>query len=191
MSSTDTETTVRAARGRRTLLLLAALFIGPILIALVLGVLGVKPGSSKNKGERLQPYADLRTLTPTLADGSAYRWNPEQRLWRIAVVAPAGCAAACEQLAQDLDKVWQLFGKEADRAQVLWIGELPANAPRTPAWQQLQPDAALLEKLPRSRDAAGAPVYVIDPYGFVILRYAPGTDPGDVRYDVAKLLKLK
>ncbi|MFT4256475.1 MAG: hypothetical protein QM599_05905 [Pseudoxanthomonas sp.] len=189
MSSIRTGTP-RAARGRRTLLLLLALFVGPILVALALGVLGVKPASSKNKGEPLQPYADLRALTPQLADGSAYHWNPEQRLWRIAVVAPAGCAAACDTLAQDLDKVRQLFGKEADRAQILWIGELPANAPRTSAWKQLRPDAALLEKLPRSQDAAGAPVYVIDPNGFAILRYAPGADPGDVRYDVAKLLKL-
>ncbi|MFT3763690.1 MAG: hypothetical protein QM761_14000 [Pseudoxanthomonas sp.] len=181
----------RTRRGRRTLLLLIALFVGPILVALVFGVLGMKPAISKNKGERLQPYADLRALTPQLADGGAYRWNPEQRLWRIAVVAPAGCATACDKLAQDIDKVWQLFGKDADRAQVLWIGELPAAAPRSPAWKQVRPEPALLEKLPRSRDAAGAPVtYAIDPYGFVVLRYAPGFDPGDLRSDMAKLLKL-
>ena len=39
-------------------------------------------------------------------------------------------------------------------------------------------------------DAAGTPVYVIDPHGFVILRYAPGFDPGHLRTDVAKLIKL-
>ena len=37
----------------------------------------------------------------------------------------------------------------------------------------------------------GVPVYVIDPNGFVILRYAAGSDPGDLRSDLAKLLKLK
>ena len=37
----------------------------------------------------------------------------------------------------------------------------------------------------------GLPVYVIDPNGFVILRYAAGSDPGDLRSDLAKLLKLK
>jgi cytochrome oxidase Cu insertion factor (SCO1/SenC/PrrC family) len=34
-------------------------------------------------------------------------------------------------------------------------------------------------------------VYVVDPNGFVILRYAAGSDPGDLRSDLAKLLKLK
>jgi hypothetical protein len=180
-----------ARRGRRTLILLFALFFGPILLALLLGLFGLHPSGSKNKGEKLQPYVDLRTLTPQLANGSQYRWNPEQRLWRIAVVAPDGCAEACEKLAADIDKVWQLFGKDAAHAQILWIGELPANAPRRPAWKQIRADPALLSKLPRSNEPAGAPVtYAIDPYGFVVLRYAPGFDPGNLRYDMAKLLKL-
>jgi hypothetical protein len=38
--------------------------------------------------------------------------------------------------------------------------------------------------------AQGVPVYVIDPNGFVILRYAPGADPAGLRADLAKLLKL-
>ncbi|MCW0465993.1 hypothetical protein NB705_003066 [Xanthomonas sacchari] len=40
------------------------------------------------------------------------------------------------------------------------------------------------------RDAAGVPIYVIDPNGFVVLRYAPGFDPAGLRADLAKLLKL-
>ena len=34
------------------------------------------------------------------------------------------------------------------------------------------------------------PVYVLDPNGFVVLRYAPGSDPGDVRTDLSRLLKV-
>jgi hypothetical protein len=49
---------------------------------------------------------------------------------------------------------------------------------------------ALRARLPQVDDAAGTPVYVIDPHGFVILRYAPGFDPGHLRTDVAKLIKL-
>jgi hypothetical protein len=44
--------------------------------------------------------------------------------------------------------------------------------------------------LPRLNDPAGTPVYVIDPNGFVILRYAPGFEPGGLREDLVKLLKL-
>ena len=46
-------------------------------------------------------------------------------------------------------------------------------------------------RLPQVDDAAGTPVYVIDPNGFVVLRYPPQTDPAGIRADVARLLKLK
>lgn len=39
--------------------------------------------------------------------------------------------------------------------------------------------------------AAGVPVYVIDPNGFVVLRYAPDTDLAGLREDLARLLKLQ
>jgi len=51
-------------------------------------------------------------------------------------------------------------------------------------------DDPLRTRLPQVDDAAGTPVYVIDPHGFIILRYAPGFDPGHLRTDVAKLIKL-
>jgi len=38
----------------------------------------------------------------------------------------------------------------------------------------------------RGGDAA----WLVDPNGFVVLRYAPGFDPGDLRTDLARLLKI-
>jgi hypothetical protein len=54
---------------------------------------------------------------------------------------------------------------------------------------------ALRAGLPRSAVDTGTllrglPVYVVDPNGFVILRYAPGFDPAGLRADLAKLTKL-
>ena len=49
--------------------------------------------------------------------------------------------------------------------------------------------------LPRARAAAGEnpdgdAAWLVDPYGFTVLRYAPGFDPGDLRTDLARLLKI-
>jgi hypothetical protein len=59
----------------------------------------------------------------------------------------------------------------------------------------LAPDSRLRAGLPRVDETAatvrGVPAYVVDPYGFVILRYPPGFDPAGLRADVAKLLKVK
>ena len=37
---------------------------------------------------------------------------------------------------------------------------------------------------------ARIPMYIVDPNGFVILRYAPGVDLMGMREDLSKLLKL-
>ncbi len=180
----------KVRRGRVILVLIFLLFFGSIFGAGILRFSGWQPQGTKVHGEMLQPAIDARAVVPRLADGSAYAWQPEARMWRIAVAPPADCAAACVKLAKDLDVVWQLFGNKADHVEILWIGTLPAGAPDTTSRRVLQPSPTLLAALPRVEDPAGIPVYVIDPNGFVIVRYAPGTDPGFIRTDVSKLLKL-
>ncbi len=185
-----------ARRGRFTLIALLALFIGPILLAMAMGWLNLHPSGSRSKGELLSPKPDLRAFALVRLDGSTYAWEPERRLWRIALAPPpgwcAGHAIECARLAQDLDKVWQLLGKNADRAQVLWFGAMPAQAAPSRAWQPMREDAKLSAALPRNAtSAAGVPAYVIDSYGFVVLRYAPGFDPADLRSDMGKLLRLE
>ncbi len=65
------------------------------------------------------------------------------------------------------------------------------QAVATPARRVLRADVATRARLPGVDDPAGTPVYVVDPNGFVVLRYAPGFDPGGLRADLARLLKLK
>ena len=95
------------SRNRRMLLVLFALFFGGMLLAGLLRFSGWRPEGSKNKGELLQPYGDLREYAPTLAAGGRYGWKDEPRIWRI-VAMPRDCDAArtaeCTRLLADLDK---------------------------------------------------------------------------------------
>ena len=109
---------------------------------------------------------------------------------RILLAPPADCAPACVTLSQQLDKVWQLFGHNADNVEILWLGTPPAQVAAMPALKVLQAQPAFRAKLPGVDDPAGTPVYVIDPNGFVVFRYAPGFEPGGLRADLSKLLKL-
>src|SRR3546814_391299 len=168
----------------------AAIFLGVMWGAGARGVAGWQPAGRKNNGELLQPPTDLRDVTPQLEAGGEYAWKPEARRWRILVAPPADCGDPCRELARELDLVWRLFGNKADELDILWLGAPPDGATRNAATLVLSPDPALRAKLPRVDDPAGVPVYVVDPNGFVILRYAPGFDPGGLRADVAKLLRL-
>ncbi len=183
-------------RNRGLLLLLLAMFFGSMLVAGLLRFSGWRPTGTKNHGELLQPPGDLRAVVPQLAQGGEYRWKAGERTWRIAVAPPADCGQECVELAREIDTVWQLFGKDADEVHVLWVGAVPAGAPRPATLRELRPSPELTAAFPRMDVTAAqgqprVPVYVIDPYGFVILRYPPGFDPAGLRADLAKLLKLK
>lgn len=178
-------------RNRIALIAIAAIFLGSFGLAGVLRFSGWRPAGLKSHGELLQPPGDARRIEPVLADGSRYRWQPETRCWRIVVAPPRDCGAPCVQLAADLEKVRLLQSREAPRVHLLWVGDYPAGAPRSPALREVRAGDPLRQALPRADDPRGVPVYVVDPNGFVVLRYAPGADPAGLRADLAKLLKLR
>ena len=178
-------------RNRWALIAVFAVFFGAFALAGALRVSGWRPAGMKNHGELLQPPGDLRERAPALIEGNEYRWNPADRIWRILVAPPADCGAPCIALAHDLDTVWRLTGRNADRVHLLWVGELPGQAVRNRALRVLAEDPALRAALPRGSDPNGVPVYIVDPNGFVILRYAPRSDPAHIREDLARLLKLR
>jgi hypothetical protein len=178
-------------RNRLVLVLIASIFFLPMLVAGIMRFTDHHPQANRQHGELLKPPADLRALSPTLITGGMYRWNPAERVWRIAVAPPADCGTPCTTLAKELNLVTQLFGRHADRVHILWFGKAPDGFLKTPHARGLRDDPALRRGLPRVDDPAGVPVYVIDPNGFVVLRYASGFDPSHLRQDMSRLLKLK
>lgn len=180
----------RQRRGRLQLLLLVAVFVVPILVALLLNAGGWVPAPERQHGELLQPPLDLGDEPLALADGGAYPWNPEVRQWRVVALPPTPCDAPCTQVAADIDKVWRLLGHNADRLDVLWAGAWPEGVKRPTTLHLLAADPALRARL--SPDGAtGTTVHVVDPNGFVVLRYPAGFDPAGLHADLKRLVKLK
>ena len=183
--------TSQRTRSRLTLLLLLVLFGAPLAAAIALHAMGWEPSKTRNHGTLLQPPPDLRDFVPLRADGSRYEWQPQERRWRIAVLAPPSCTKACVDLIDSLDKVWQLQGRHADRLDVLWFGDVPAGAVPFRRFVPMRADSTLVSHLTDAQpDAQGRPpLFLIDPSGFLAMRYEPGADVAGVREDVARLLK--
>lgn len=200
MNPPDTER--HRKRNRGLLLLIFAMFLGSMLVAGALRFSGWQPAGMKNNGTLLQPPVDLRTHAPTLASGAAYAWNPDARTWRVLAVPPADCAQACADAARDLDIIWRAAGRNADHLDVLWLCAesgcaVPAPLRDDRSLRVLAPDASLRASLAATATGAdattattGVSMYIVDPNGFVILRYAPGADLRGMREDLVKLLKL-
>lgn len=182
-------TTPSKTRSRLTLLLVAMFFLGSFGVAAALFFGGWKPGHTRNFGQMLDPYPRLQDLALVRADGSAWQWRPVEREWHVIVAPPAGCGAPCAQMLAALHRVWYSEGRHAERLKVLWFGDLPADAPVFSGLVAMRPDPALQARLPDVARADALPVYLADPNGYLVLRYAPGFDPSHLRKDLGRVLK--
>jgi len=179
----------RKLRSRLVLLLVAAMFLGSFAVAATLFFGGWKPAQTRNVGEMLDPYPDLRDVALLHADGRPFDWEPLERRWHVIVAPPADCGAPCVQLLDALDRVRRSEGRHADRLRVLWVGDLPAGAPAFEGLVPLRANAALQARLPDVARADALPVYLADPNGWLVLRYPPGFEPAGLRKDLGRVLK--
>jgi len=184
-----TDATQSKLRSRLILLLIVAMFFSSFGIAAYLRFTGWRPAGSKNFGELLQPPKDLGAIALRRADGSTYAWAPDDERWQVVFVAPADCGAPCVRMLDTLDRVWQTQGRQAARVQVLWFGELPAEAPVFAGLVPMAANPDFVAALPEASRPDALPVYFVDPGGFLVMRYAPGFDPSGMRKDLARLLK--
>jgi cytochrome oxidase Cu insertion factor (SCO1/SenC/PrrC family) len=173
-------------RSRAILLLIAALFAAPFVAALSMYYADWQPSHTRNFGALIRPVRDLRTVRFTHADGSRFEWHHEDHIWRVLVAPPADCGAPCEQLVDKLRRIWVGLGNKADSVQVLWVGAAPKQEFRTLI--PLSADSSFAARLPDAARRDAIPVYVVDPTGYVILRYAPGFNPAGLRRDLVQLL---
>ena len=174
-------------RSRLVLLLIVAMFVAPFIAALYLYYTDWQPTRTKNYGELIHPVRDLREVTFTRADGSRFSFHHEDHAWRMLVAPPANCGSACDQLADTLRRIWVGLGHNASNVEVLWVGAPPRIGFR--GLISVSADASLAVRLPDTARAGAIPVYLVDPSGYLFMRYAPGYDPGKLRRDLAQLLQ--
>ena len=177
---------------------LFAVFMLPILVALVLNLPGVRwmPFGLRNHGELLQPPPRLDALPVSAIDGGDLGDTPLGDTWTILVTAPAPCTEACEQVLEKAQRARIALGENGGRTRLLWLvsrerpslAELERLAARFPALRVGATDAGSLpDELRGEPGASGA--YVVDPRAFLILRYAPGFDGRDLLRDLERLLR--
>lgn len=176
-------------KSRLILLLIVAMFFSSFFVAWGLRLAGWTPKGSKNFGELIQPPIDFTASSFRYANGKPYPWEPEKHFWRIVVVAPPDCTAACTAMTDTLFRVWETQGRQAERVDVLWFGQLPKEARSFRKLFAMQASPELIAALPQTATATSLPVYIIDTRGNVVMQYRPGFDPSHLRKDLSRLLK--
>jgi cytochrome oxidase Cu insertion factor (SCO1/SenC/PrrC family) len=205
MNETILDATTRRRRGRRQLLVLAAIFFVPLAIAfwLYYGAGGWSPRGGTNKGDLLDPAVPLPAVALTLADGTQASPDFLRGKWTVAYVGEGACDERCRKalylsrqsriaLNKDMDRVQRVFlatGSCCDRA--FLAAEHPdlvvATLDAEPGSRALLAQIPVFDGVPVEQ--AGR-LYLIDPLGNLVLSYSPAAPDKALLTDVRKLLRL-
>jgi cytochrome oxidase Cu insertion factor (SCO1/SenC/PrrC family) len=191
-------------RGRRTLILVALLFLLPVVAATSLYLGGWRPeGKSLAHGELVQPARPLSDTGLQGADGAPFRLGDLRGRWVFVYYSTLPCAELCRNNLYKMQQVRLAQGRDAPRVErVFIVAEAGGNtlrefAQQSPGLIAVSGTRAMLQAVARefvssqgtALDVPGR-VYLIDPIGNLVLSYAPDADPSGMRKDLARLLRL-
>ncbi|MDA9982730.1 hypothetical protein N9H39_08350 [Gammaproteobacteria bacterium] len=193
------------AKQKVKLVLLMLLFLVPLVAAYLLVYLDFRPVGGANYGGLVDPArpvqddTGLRTL-----DGGTFRFGVEDRKWTLLFLGDTRCDDNCER---NLYKIQQVrLTQERNMGRVRSVVVLPAGTPRPEienisgtypgiiiVLAQADGYAGLVDQFRHGDDpnlqGAGR-VYIVDPIGNIMMSYPSEADPGGIRKDLKRLLKI-
>lgn len=179
------------SNGRRTMLILAIVFIVPIVLAKLALENDWFNRASSNLGELITPPLDMSGLLEA----------SHEPKWRIVYVLPGVCEARCENAIYSISQVHKALGVESTRVQPVVISTELSQADEIKSLQE-NTNIKLLKTTAESvkqvfKDQSTDVIFVSDTLNNVILRYSLYTvqqeavlHSRDILLDLKRLLKL-
>ena len=185
------------ARGRRTLLILAAMFFTPVIVAFTLYYGGVwRPAGSASKGELIQPARPLTVAGLREPAGAPALDGVLAGKWTLLYIGDGACDAACERALVFGRQSRLALNNEMTRVQRVFLATgnccdsayFTAQHPGLIALDASSPGAqALLAQFPAERANS---LFIVDPLGNLMMRHDTSETTKGLLGDLKKLLKL-
>jgi len=179
-------------RARVQMLLIAAVFFGPLAVASWMYYGGhFQPQGKTNHGALLEPITNVADAAPESAIieiGDGY--------WLLMYADSAECLEACKSALYTLRQSRKMLGKEMDRLKRVFLyGDSAPDstflAEEHAGLITLQNDssvALLADKKPAELLSNG--FFLVDPLGNLVMYFQPDINPSDMVDDIKRLLKL-
>ncbi|MHB8622247.1 MAG: SCO family protein [Sulfuricaulis sp.] len=189
---------------RLRILLIAALFVAPMIGAYVLYLGGWRPSTTGNYGELVQPARPIADTTLNLLTGKSIRFSELRGKWLLVTFSEAECLSPCERNLYKMRQVIAAQGKDADRLQSLFVvtdttalDGLRYAIQDYPGTQVVIGPPAMVTELahqfvlPSGSSAENLNrIYLVDPLGNFMMSYAADADPSGMRKDLVRLLQV-
>lgn len=177
-------------RKRVQLILLASLFVVPMLLAAWLAGSGWIP-DARSYGQGILPQRSVEAVKVLLEDGNALDWHDPDWRWSVVAIAHAPCATRCMEQLDRIHRARVSLNQNAKRVRLLYLGAPPVGAGADELmryWQQgSDVDGGFAEWVPASAD--GVAVVLVKPDGTALTSYADGFNASGLRKDLAKVTK--
>jgi hypothetical protein len=178
-------------KNKLMMLLLASVFILPVLLAKLALDNGWFNQAATNKGELLSPIVDMSEL----------RTSDQDPKWKLLYVLPEVCTVECENALYSIAQVRSALGKESDRAEVVVIAHEKSNIAQLALLKEKQSirllNANLKSLQQMFKDESTDAIFIADTLDNIILRYPLQLDKKqavlhsrDILSDMRKVLKL-
>ena len=188
---------------RMTVIFMVLLFVVPVGAAIVLHSIqgGWKPGRSINFGELVTPVRALENLHLETIDNKAFTEKDLQGVWTLFYIDSADCNEQCQENLYEIRQSRLGMGGEKERIQRVM---LLTDTSKLDAMKALLDGhygmkvvtasdlPAVLKNFEFENEAPAKTsqrVYLIDPHGFLMMRYKAEQGPRDLVKDLGRLLK--
>jgi len=175
---------------RTRLLMVAAIFLLPVILAKIALEAGFFNKGATNKGQLLDPTVSLSPV-----------YKAEKAKWRLLYVLPEHCPQDCKNALYSLNQVWLALGKHMDRVEPLVLANkgqaerLELLNSEYPAIKMLQVSQQIVNNV--FKDVGVDGIFIVDTLDNVILRYPLQQEQQqavlhsrEILADMRKLLKL-
>ncbi len=185
---------------RRTRILLLAtflIFLLPVVGAWLLNVFAPdwRPFGTLNHGTLVQPVRALSASGLRYLDGTAFDPAYLTGRWTLVHLPDADCGDSCMDSLLRSHQIQQALGDDRDRVQLLLVVGETRHAPaaKLPAGTAVSlADEPWLAKFffPGTDHSQPVHIYLVDPQGYLMMRYAGDVDQRGLLADLKRLLKI-
>lgn len=184
----------KVSNSRLKLVLLILIILSPIVISSFLHRWNIHPDKTVNYGELIE-VTPLKGLATDLENNTIFRSRQFKGKWTLLMIDSGQCGEDCQDKLYKMRQVRLVQHVDKDKVQRIWLIN-----------DDLRPDSAIIDEyqgtrlvLAKGRDlleefpyvnTQADHIYVVDPMGNLMMRYAANVDPKEMVADIKRLLKL-
>ncbi|HEX5055552.1 MAG TPA: hypothetical protein VFX02_03555 [Gammaproteobacteria bacterium] len=185
-------------RGRLVLVLIALIFLVPLLAAVWLQRVVSREGvwGTTNHGTLIQPPLALKDFRLPSLEGPEFTLDKLRGKWTLLYVAPsvAECDQQCLQMVYYMRQIRLSLNQDMTRVQRVLLAAPEAawlpNIAKEYEGMHILYDTGSPASLREQLNPVQPGIYMIDPMANAMMIFPPDTDPRDILKDIKRLLKI-